>query len=151
MDAIDLYQAADLEAHIDPNHRGTLEDAYHDLRKDSVPVKTSSTPVTDFPMKISLSKIIAAQRTDQLYQTVFATIGHADSFFFKAEDGVLRFRHPSIPELEQIVVPESLRPRLLHMAHHSKMVGHPGRTRIFANLRLTYYWPLMATNIYSTV
>lgn len=46
---------------------------------------------------------------------------------------------------------ETLRPRILHLAHHSKMVDHPGRTRMFSNLHRTYYWPLMAAKIASAV
>lgn len=60
-------------------------------------------------------------------------------------------RHPSVPGLKQIVVPETPRPRLLHLAHHSKVAGNPGRTRMLAHLRRTYYWPLMAAYIASTV
>lgn len=40
---------------------------------------------------------------------------------------------------------------LLHLAHDGKIVGHPGRTRMFTRLRRTYYWPLMAADIAATV
>lgn len=76
---------------------------------------------------------------------------NARTLLFQGEDFVLRLLHPSIPGLEQIVVPETLRPRLLHFAHHSKRAGLPERTRMFSYLRRSYYWPLMAAYIASKV
>lgn len=64
-------------------------------------------------------------------------MAQAKSFFFEGEDGVLRHRYPSIPELEKIVVPETLAPGLLQVAHHLKMAGHPHQTFMFAHLRHT--------------
>lgn len=101
------------------------------------PAARSMTTVSDVPMPVTLSEIIAAQKTDDFCQTVIATMGHAKSFFFEGEDGVLRLLHPSIPELEQIVVPETLPPCLLHLSHHTNVAGNPGRTRMFAHLRWT--------------
>lgn len=71
----------------------------------------------------------------------------AKSFFFEEEDGLLRRRHPCVPDLEQIVVPEKLCNRFLHLTHHTKIAGHPGRTMIFTRLRRAFHWPLMATDI----
>lgn len=64
---------------------------------------------------------------------------------------MLRLRDASIPELEQMLVSETLRPLLLHLSYHSNMAGHPSRMRLLALLRWTYYWPLMAIGISSTV
>lgn len=65
------------------------------------------------------------QKTDDFCQTVFSTMHQAKYLYFEGEDCVLRRMHPSSLELEQIVIPESLRPLLLHLAHHLKMRGHP--------------------------
>lgn len=102
-------------------------------------------------MPVSISEIIAAQKTDYICQTVFATMSEARSFFFQGAYCVLRRRHLSIPEVKQIVVPETLRPRLLHLAHHSKMAGNSGRTRMFAHFLWAYYLPFMEAYITSTV
>lgn len=65
LDAIDLYQAANLEADIDPDYRDALHNADRDLLHNyAVPDSPSSTPVADFPITANLSEIIAAQKTD---------------------------------------------------------------------------------------
>ena len=74
-----------------------------------------------------------------------------DSAFYEDEYGLLRRRHPTINEVDQIVLPETLRPRVLDLAHYSKLAGHPGQTRMYHHVRSTYYWPQMATDIYRTV
>lgn len=49
------------------------------------------------------------------------------------------------------MVSERLLPLLPHFAHHFKMAGHPGWTRMFAHILRTYYWPLMVADIACTV
>ena len=74
-----------------------------------------------------------------------------DSAFYEDEYGLLRRRHHTINEIDQIVLPETLRPRVLDLAHYSKLAGHPGQTRMYHHVRSTYYWPQMAADIYRTV
>ena len=73
-----------------------------------------------------------------------------DSAFYEGEYGLLRRGHFKINDIDQIVLPETLRPRVLDLAHYSELAGHPGQTRIYHHVRLTYYWPQMAANIYRT-
>ncbi|CDF32918.1 unnamed protein product [Chondrus crispus] len=49
------------------------------------------------------------------------------------------------------VVPTRLRPRVLYLAHHPRLAGHPGATRMYYTLRREYYWPHMASDAFSTV
>ena len=74
-----------------------------------------------------------------------------DSAFYEDEYGILRRRHPTINDIDQIVLPETLRPRVLDLAHYSKLAGHPGQTRMYHHVRSMYYWPQMAADIYRTV
>ena len=74
-----------------------------------------------------------------------------NSYFFEAEDGVLCRRHPREENIIQVVLPESLRPRVLRLAHYSPLAGHPGQTRMHRRLRRTYYWPQMAADVASVV
>ena len=53
--------------------------------------------------------------------------------------------------IDQIVLPETLRPRVIDLAHYSKLAGHLGQTRMYHHVRSTYYWPQMAADIYRTV
>lgn len=125
--AIDVYQAVDVEADIDPDDRDAKGDATN-IQPITTEVSTnpSSYPVLDIPMPFIISEIITAQKTDDVCEPIFATMALAHSFF-EGEDDVILRHHPWIPELEQIVLPETLHPRLLHIAQHSNMAGNPGR------------------------
>lgn len=65
-----------------------------------------------------------------------------------SSEGVL-FRHKM--GCEQIVVPKALQPRVLHLAHHSKLAGHPGGNRLYKYLRRSFFWKSMAFDCYLTV
>ena len=94
------------------------------------------------PVKITRDEVLDARRYDDFYQTILARQDrHRGSAFFVDDYGILRSRHPTIPGLEQIVLPETSRPRILHLPHYSKFAGHPGQTRMYRHLRSTYYWP----------
>ena len=64
---------------------------------------------------------------------------------------MLRTIHSSEPQLRQIILPESLRARVCHLAHHSVLAGHPGQTRMHETLRWTYYLPSIASDIMFTI
>ena len=66
------------------------------------------------PTKITIEEILEAQKTDAFFQTVLARQSKRyDSAFFEKPDGLLRRRHPREPDIEQVVLPDSLRPRVL--------------------------------------
>ena len=60
-------------------------------------------------------------------------------------------QHPRDQTMIQAVLPSSLRHRLLRLAHHTPIAGHPGQTRLHRRLRRSYYWPHMAADISATV
>lgn len=63
MDTIYLYQAALLEAYIDPDHHNALEDVGRDLRHDTAaPDALLLTPLAEVSITVTLSEIIAAQK-----------------------------------------------------------------------------------------
>ena len=85
----------------------------------------------DVRTKITIEEILEAQKTDSFCQTVLARRSkRIDSAFFEGPDGLLRRRHPREPDIEQFVLPDTLRPRVLQLAHHAKLAGHPGQTRM---------------------
>ena len=67
------------------------------------------------------------------------------------EDGVVRRRPLLRQEYAAIVLPPTLRPRALHLMHHVPTAGHPGQTKMYANMRRHFYWPHMATDVFTTV
>ena len=109
----------------------------------------------ELPSPITRAEIIEEQKTDDFCQTVIAK-GQCDNDdpsarFFEDEFGILRRRHPRNPAILPIVLPASLRPRALRIAHRSVLAGHPGQTRMNFRLRRVFYWPHMAADIQATV
>ena len=95
--------------------------------------------IVDVPVKITRNEVLGTQRYDDFCQTILARQNrHRDSALFEDDYGILRRRHPTIHGLEQIVLPETVRPRILNLAHYSKLEGHPGQTRMYRHLHATY-------------
>lgn len=51
----------------------------------------------------------------------------------------------------QEVMQRSLRPIILHSAHHSTLARHRGECRVYDMFRCEYVWPSISINLYSTV
>ena len=73
-----------------------------------------------------------------------------ESAFYEDEYGLLWRRHHTINDIDQILVPETLRPRVLRLEHYSELAGQPGQTRMYHNVRSSYSWP-SCLSIYRTV
>lgn len=132
LEAIDLYTAAG------ETFEEELGDP-EDTEEPATETKHPQTNIADVRLRLAITEIVDSQKTDDFYQTFFATlVGKLKSFSFEGKDFVLHRRHPSIPELKHIVVSEFFRPRVLHMYHHRKLSGHPVRTPVPKSVRRTY-------------
>lgn len=104
------------------------------------------------PTPLTQDEILEEQKNDEFCQTIAATqMSRTDSCFFENDDGVLCRRHPRDPDLVQVVLPSTLRHRVLRLAHYHLLAGHPGQSRLHKRLRRTYYWPQMAADTATTV
>lgn len=73
LDALYLYQATELEADIYLDHRDALGNADRAfLHSSAVQDASSSTPVADVPILITVSEIISSQKTNDFSQILFA-------------------------------------------------------------------------------
>ncbi|CDF38075.1 unnamed protein product [Chondrus crispus] len=52
-------------------------------------------------------------------------------------------------EFVQVVIPQSLRDRVLGLSHYAKLAGHPGGRKLYKTLRRYFYWPTMALDCYA--
>lgn len=80
-----------------------------------------------------------------------ATLETEESALYQISDKGLFARVSPVDKSEQIVVPLSMRQKVLHLAHCPRMMGHPGGTRMYHTLRRPYYWPSMSGDVYATV
>ena len=63
--------------------------------------------IADVPIKLTRNEILDAQRHDDFCQTVLARQSRkTDSPFYEDECGLLRRRHPTINDIDQICFPK---------------------------------------------
>jgi len=55
------------------------------------------------------------------------------------------------PYGNQLVIPKSLRERVLTLEHHATVAAHPGMNRMNYTMRKAYYWPSIVTDIHTTI
>ncbi len=103
----------------------------------------------------SLLQLRAGQREHDIWKAVIYALESGDetalpsllvSFaqFSLSPDGILtRFWPSKRHSVEQYVIPETLVPTVLHLAHDAIGAGHPGRECTLSPLRTHYYWPTM--------
>ena len=107
--------------------------------------------IADVPVRLTKDELLKAQSTDDFCQTVLPRQSrNPDTHFLEGNDGLLRRQHPTDSKIVQILLPETLRPRVLDLAHHTILAGHPGHTQMHRHIREMYYWPQMAAYIYKT-
>ena len=100
--------------------------------------------------RISLEEFAREQATDPFCKETLARIHKKETTSFK-EDEKSGLIVRSVRGSNQILVPETLRPRLLALAHHSPPAAHPGGRKMYMTLRTTFYWPSMVVDVYTTV
>jgi len=71
----------------------------------------------------------------------------AKSFFTNESHALYR----RSPHGNQLVMPESLRERILLLEHHATVAAHPGINRLYYTMRRKYYWPSMISDIFATI
>ena len=105
------------------------------------------TPVTRHELK-------TAQLADDFCRTTRAQLNRGGGRggkhlpFFVDDEGIL---HRTTQGLKQVCVPAALRRRVLELAHHSYLTGHPGGRRMYKYLHQYAYWPSMSVDCYNTV
>jgi hypothetical protein len=101
------------------------------------------------PLALQLNEISREQAADPWCRNRLSS-RDADSLFDLNYTGILVRKAP-LDGVEQIVVPPSLRPRVLHLEHLPRVAGHQVVTRMFRSLRRHYFWEHMASDVANTV
>ena len=145
----ELAGMADIDLDDDADEESDIFDL---IRANAHDDEEAPCPDMDTPLPISQRELLMAQAEDPYCCSVLDRRNkRLGTVFFVDRYGVLRREDPHDPARSQIVVPKTLRARVLNMAHHSPLAGHPGQTRMYYTLRQFYYWPSMAADVYNTV
>lgn len=100
---------------------------------------------------ITREEILREQQSDGYCVKLRRKVIEDPTYPFAENDQGYLVRIAKIDKMEHIVLPKTLRERALYLAHYSALIGHPGRTRLYYNLRRQVYWPSMTMDVYSTV
>jgi transposase InsO family protein len=109
-------------------------------------VAATSSPM---PTAIQREEFLREQAADAECQRLLNTPVTYTPFDIN-DDGVL-VRIAPLDKSQQIVVPASLQPRLLHLEHYPQTAGHPGVSRMIRSMRRRFFWPRMAADVAETV
>jgi len=88
---------------------------------------------TDIPEPVEFDDVVEAQQTDD-YCVEMSTLverGTAKAFFRNEHHALYR----RTPYGNQLVIPKSLRERVLTLEHHATVAAHPGMNRMYYTLR----------------
>ena len=102
---------------------------------------------------ISIDEMLSEQAADEYCQWARREMDRdtqGKSPFAISQHGVLT-RRSTLDGNLQIIVPASLRQRLLEIAHCAPTSGHPGRAKLYQTMRRAFYWPSMTVDIHHLV
>ena len=126
---------------------------------DSIKTKVSekfSIPLSDFPLSITRSDLVAEQQADAYLKEIFPLVRPEEELFDSAcgyflQDSLLvrkwlshKGRFVGEPVF-QIVLPEKLRPSVLKVAHNES--GHAGVRKTYDRLLRHFFWPRMKRDV----
>ena len=135
-----------------PGEPGPADDVDFDIFDFDIEREGDDIPdFRDLPAPPTNVETLEEQRGDAFCLQVLAEQDSRHQHFHEGPDGILRRRHPVLPDLVQIMLPKVLRPTVLRLCHYSLLAGHPGLNRMYYHIRRIYYWPHMAAEVAATV
>jgi len=104
---------------------------------------------TDTSEPVEFEDVVEAQQTDDYCVEMSTRVerGTAKAFFRNEHHALYRRK----PYDNQLIIPKSLRERVLTLEHHATVAAHPGMNRMYYTMRKAYYWPSMVTYIHTTI
>jgi hypothetical protein len=107
----------------------------------------------EIPQPIYIEEFYSAQQEEETCQKLLQQVFNQDSKFYsdKQEGKPLLYRTSTDPEHKRLYVPDSLRKRVMHLAHYPTISGHPGAKKMFSTLCQQFYWPSMVADVYDFV
>jgi len=133
---------------------GPPEDIHDDipclaLAETANGLRTGRYTDTDTPEPVEFDDVVEAQQTDDYCVEMSTGVkrGTAEAFFRNEHHAL----HRRTPYGNQLVIPKSLRERVLTLDNHARVAAHPGMNRMYYTMRKAYYWPSMVTDIHNTI
>lgn len=119
-----------------------------DYVMDVLIAQTTDTDADRQLERITLEELLREQLTDAFCAAIRSRLNGGEVLPFRLDDRGILVR--TVEAYEQIVIPHSLKSRVLHLAHYSQLSGHPGGTKLYLSLRRDFYWPTLAMDCHAT-
>ena len=100
---------------------------------------------------IRIEELVISQADDSYCQMLKEKVDNDETSRFDVDDRGLLVRIAPLDDCRQIVVPTTLRQKILYLCHYTRTSGHPGGTKMFYTTRRTFYWPSMALECHACV
>ena len=101
------------------------------------------------PSSITHEELVREQASDNFCRGIRAKLDSGKLVPFEEDpSGVLVRTQEAHP---QVVIPRSLVPRVLTLAHQPPGSAHPGETKLYTTLRRHFYWPTLSVDAITTV
>jgi len=130
------------------------EDIYVDIPRLALAetangLRTGRYTGADTSEPVEFDDVVEAQQTDDycVEMSTWVERGKAKAFFRNEHHALYR----RTPYSNQLVIPKSLRERVLTPEHHATVAAQPGMNRMYYPMRKAYYWPSMVTDIHTTI
>jgi len=130
------------------------EDIHDDIRflaltETANGLRTGRYTGTDTPEPVEFDDVAEAQQTDDNCVEMSTRVerGTAKAFFRNEHHALYR----RTPDGNQLVIPISLRERVLTLDHHATVAAHARMNWMYYTMRKAYYWPSMVTEIHTTI
>ena len=101
------------------------------------------------PVAITTEELIREQARDTFCQALRARLDKGDLIPFEEDGGGVLVR--TVESSPQIVVPRTLVPRVLALAHRPPNAAHPGEVKLYQTLRRHFYWTTLSVDAVTTV
>ncbi len=96
---------------------------------------------------ISAEEIRSAQEVDAFCKQTRQEIESGKPSLFGVDERGVLVRIAPLDGVRRVVVPENLRTKVVILAHHTRLGGHPGITRMYYTLRRIFYWPMLMADV----
>ena len=115
------------------------------------PVTAVTANNAHLPERISLRELLEHQASDTCCCWARKELDSGRSSLFSENQNGVLLRTSPLDNALQVLIPDSLKDRLLHIHHYAPSSGHPGTTRMHQTLRRDFCWPKMAADVHACV
>ena len=101
----------------------------------------------DLLAAITLEELHLAQASDPFCKVIFSRLIGREDLPFAVDDRGFLSRY--VEAFPQIVIPQTLKSRVLYIRHHAKLGAHPGGKKMYGTMRRFLCWLSMAVDAYA--